>query len=97
MPALLTCGHAILTAITQCLRLYIRICICCHTGPHATAGVTPGQFKYVEVVDVTAVRVEPMGTESAWNVDGELLANNHVTAQVHKGLLDIFARGVEGV
>ena len=46
---------------------------------------------------MTAVRVEPMGTESAWNVDGELLANNHVTAQVHKGLLDIFARGVEGV
>lgn len=97
MPALSKCGHAILTACTHCLHLHIRICICRHTKSNATAGVTPGQFKYVEVVDVTAVRVEPMGTESAWNVDGELLANNHVTAQVHKGLLDIFARGVEGV
>lgn len=59
--------------------------------------MTPGQFKYVEVFDVTAVWVEPTGRESAWNVDGELLANNHVTAQVHKGLLEVFARGVEGV
>ena len=47
-------------------------------------GVTPGQYQYVEVLDVTAVRVEPTGRESAWNVDGELLENNHVTAQVHK-------------
>ena len=58
-------------------------------------GIEPGQFHYVEVLDVTAVRLEPMGQESSWNVDGELLANNHVTAQVHKGLLEIFARGVE--
>lgn len=70
--------------------------LCLFSSPDA-AGVTPGQFKYVEVLDVTAVRVEPFGCESAWNVDGELLANNHVTAQVHKGLLEIFARGVEGI
>lgn len=61
----------------------------------ACLGVKPGQFHYVEVLDVTAVRVEPIGRESSWNVDGELLDNNHVTAQVHKGLLEIFARGVE--
>ena len=59
------------------------------------SGVEPGQFRYVEVVDVTAMRVEPVGRESSWNVDGELLDNNHVTAQVHKGLLEVFARGVE--
>ena len=44
---------------------------------------------------MTAVRLEPVGRESSWNVDGELLENNHVTSQVHKGLLEIFARGVE--
>lgn len=60
-----------------------------------SAGIEPGQFHYVEVLDVSAVRLEPMGRESSWNVDGELLENNHVTAQVHKGLLEIFARGVE--
>ncbi|KAL3158367.1 hypothetical protein ABBQ38_010606 [Trebouxia sp. C0009 RCD-2024] len=59
------------------------------------AGIEPGQFHYVEVLDVSAVRLEPIGRESSWNVDGELLENNHVTAQVHKGLLEIFARGVE--
>lgn len=41
------------------------------------------------------MHVEPVGRESSWNVDGELLDNNHVTAQVHKGLVEIFARGVE--
>ena len=65
------------------------------TVASAWLGVKPGQFHYVEVLDVTAVRVEPIGRESSWNVDGELLDNNHVTAQVHKGLLEIFARGVE--
>ena len=58
-------------------------------------GIEPGQFHYVEVLDVSAVRLEPIGRESSWNVDGELLENNHVTAQVHKGLLEVFARGVE--
>ncbi|DBA70237.1 TPA: hypothetical protein ACH3X2_012144 [Trebouxia sp. C0005] len=58
-------------------------------------GIEPGQFSYIEVLDVTAMRVEPVGQESSWNVDGELLENNHVTCQVHKGLVEIFARGVE--
>lgn len=71
--------------------------VCQTSLVHVVPGVTPGQYKYVEVLDVTAVRIEPIGRESAWNVDGELLENNHVTAQVHKGLLEIFARGIEGV
>lgn len=58
-------------------------------------GIEPGQFHFMEVLEATAVRLEPVGRESSWNVDGELLENNHVTAQVHKGLLQIFARGVE--
>lgn len=60
-----------------------------------TAGVEPGAFPYVEVIDVTALQVTPLGVESYWNVDGEILADNRFTAQVHRGLLDVFARGVE--
>ncbi len=70
--------------------------VCAHTDWRLfSAGVEPGQFSYVEALDVTAMRVEPVGKESSWNVDGELLENNHVTCQVHKGLVEIFARGVE--
>ena len=51
------------------------------------AGVVPGKFSYVDIVEATAVHVEPVGKESRWNVDGELLETNHVNAQV-RGLLD---------
>ena len=36
-----------------------------------------------------------LGKESRWNVDGELLPSNHITAEVHRGLIEVFARGVE--
>ena len=57
-------------------------------------GVQPGAFPYVDVIDITAVQITPLGPESSWNVDGELLENNHFTGEVHRGLLDVFARGV---
>ena len=41
-----------------------------------------GQFPYVELVEATAVAVQPQGRESRWNLDGELLADNHISAQV---------------
>ena len=47
-----------------------------------------GQFPYVELVEATAVAVQPRGKESRWNVDGELLADNHLSAQVHIFRLD---------
>lgn len=60
------------------------------------AGVEPEMFPYVEVIDVTAVQVTPTtGPESCWNVDGEIMADNRFTGQVHRGLLEVFARGVE--
>ena len=59
------------------------------------AGVEPGAFPFVEVIDVTAVQVTPVGEESCWNVDGEILANSHFAGEVHRGLLEVFARGVE--
>lgn len=50
----------------------------------------------VEVVPVVAVRVEPGGDkESQWNVDGELLRCAAITAETHRGAIEVFARGVE--
>ena len=50
--------------------------------PGSAAGVEVGQFPYVELVEATAVAVQPQGRESRWNLDGELLADNHISAQV---------------
>jgi ceramide kinase len=53
----------------------------------------------VEVKRAVAVRIETQGKESRWNVDGELLGGdrpvNSFTAEVHRGAIDVFARGVE--
>lgn len=54
-----------------------------------------GRFSFVEVVECAAVQVRPHGPESCWNLDGELLADNRLTARVHRGLVSVFARGVE--
>jgi ceramide kinase len=58
-------------------------------------GVIPEDFPYVDTVDASAVRVQPIGKESSWSVDGELLQNNHISAKVYRGLIDVFARGIE--
>lgn len=55
----------------------------------------PDAFPYVKVIDATAVHVEPIGRESCWNVDGEILGHNQMTGEVHRGLLEVFARGIE--
>ena len=44
-----------------------------------------GKYPYVELMEATAVSVEPVGRESRWNLDGELLENNHLSAQVLRG------------
>jgi ceramide kinase len=48
----------------------------------------------VEVVDVTSLKVTPSGLQSSWNVDGELLKDNNLEASVHRGLLQIFSKGI---
>ena len=60
-----------------------------------TAGVFPGQHPYVDVIDAVAVRVECQGQQSHWNLDGELLSTQCLSAEVHQGLVEVFARGVE--
>ena len=43
---------------------------------------------------MTALRVVPSGHQSSWNVDGELLKNNNLEANIHRGLVRIFSMGV---
>jgi ceramide kinase len=57
--------------------------------------VFPGQLPYVECIDAVAVRVECQGKLSSWNLDGELLSTQSLSAEVHQGLVEVFARGVE--
>lgn len=52
-------------------------------------------LRYVDVVEATSVAVTPQGRESAWNVDGELLANNNIATAVHHAMIPVFSRGVE--
>lgn len=61
----------------------------------ASRGLRPGQFPFVHVLPCTSVSVTPLGKESCWNVDGELLRNNTVTINAHQTIVDIFARGIE--
>lgn len=57
-------------------------------------GLRPGGFNFVEVVDVSALRVSLSGQQSSWNVDGELLQTIRLEASVHRGLLQVFSKGV---
>lgn len=59
----------------------------------AWAGITRGQFDFVDILDVSAVRVVPQGSQSVWNVDGELLKNNFIDTQIHRGLIRVFSSG----
>jgi hypothetical protein len=59
------------------------------------AGVQPNAFSYVDMLDTTAIKVEPVGQESSWSVDGELMGSNSISAKIYRGLVDCFARGVE--
>ena len=52
------------------------------------------KFPYVDVIDCTAVHIVPSGAESSWSVDGELLTDNHLSGEVHRGLMNVFARGL---
>ena len=49
----------------------------------------------MDVKHVTEFRVVPNGRESTWNVDGELVNNCGLKVHACRGLVDIFARGVD--
>lgn len=82
-------GKALLVLVSRCNPLqYLQFLY-----ELSKAGVGRGKFPFVEVVDVTAVQLEAVGELSSWNVDGELLQDRHLCAQVHGALVDVFARG----
>ena len=59
------------------------------------AGINVEHLPYVKVVEATAVKVQPLGEESHWNVDGELMPHNEVAAHVCQGAVQVFSRGIE--
>lgn len=52
-------------------------------------------FLLFQPPQVSAATIQPVGKESSWNVDGELLSNNHISVEVQQACVDVFARGVE--
>lgn len=80
--------------VRQCSRLqYLRFLM-----RLSSTGLEAGKHGgYVEVVPAVAVKVEAMGAgpHSTWNVDGELLRSPSITAETHRGAIEVFARGVE--
>jgi len=84
-------GRMYLVMVQKCNHLeYLRFLI-----RLSRKGLTDACYPFVKVVPVTAVAVRPVGPESSWNVDGELLSHNTVHIRVQRGLVDVFARGVE--
>jgi len=61
----------------------------------AKHGIRPGQFPFVQTIDVKWVQVVPLDSQSSWNVDGEVIRQQGLTSMVHSGLIQVFARGVE--
>ena len=62
------------------------------------AGLVPGQFPHVEVLDAVACRVESLEPDAAplqFNLDGELVPGRAMAAEVRRGEVQVFARGVE--
>lgn len=87
-------GNIHLVLVRRCSRLqYLRFLL-----KLSSTGLEPGLHHdgNVEVIPVVAVRVEPVGPqESLWNIDGELLKCAAITAETHRGAIEVFARGVE--
>ncbi|KDD75768.1 hypothetical protein H632_c506p0, partial [Helicosporidium sp. ATCC 50920] len=86
-------GNLHLVLVRKCSRLqYLRFLLeMSHHG--LEKGGRHGE--YVQVVPAVAVRIEPLGAQSHWNVDGELLPVSGIQAEVQRGVVDVFARGVE--
>lgn len=53
---------------------------------------------YVDVVHAVAVKISHSSIEdknSSWNIDGELLKTTGITAETHRGVIQVFSRGIE--
>ncbi len=59
------------------------------------AGINVEHLPYVSVIEATALKVQPVGQESSWNVDGELMPHNQLSAKVCQAAAQAFSRGIE--
>jgi hypothetical protein len=64
--------------VKKCSRLqYLRFLLTL-----SSTGLSAGEHGFFTVVPAQAVHVEPVGPrQSRWNLDGELLRHNHITAE----------------
>ncbi|KAK9075196.1 hypothetical protein SSX86_003517 [Deinandra increscens subsp. villosa] len=66
-----------------------------HLTQLARKGGSPLNFDFVEHYKTTAFTFTSFGEESVWNVDGEVLPAHKLSAQVFRGLVNVFASGPE--
>ncbi|XP_023741849.1 ceramide kinase isoform X3 [Lactuca sativa] len=66
-----------------------------HLTQLARKGGTPLNFDFVEHHKTTTFTFTSSGEESVWNVDGEILHAQKLSAQVFRGLISLFASGPE--
>ncbi|KAM7266739.1 hypothetical protein ACFE04_004636 [Oxalis oulophora] len=64
-----------------------------HLTQLAKKGADPLDFEFVEHHKTAAFTFTSSGTESVWNLDGELFRAHQLSAQVLKGFVSLFASG----
>ncbi|OIT19668.1 PREDICTED: ceramide kinase isoform X1 [Nicotiana attenuata] len=67
----------------------------CHLLQLAKKDGNPLDFEFVEHHKTPAFTFTSFGKESIWNVDGELFQAHQLSAQVFRGLINLFASGPE--
>ncbi|KAL9240367.1 hypothetical protein vseg_014595 [Gypsophila vaccaria] len=66
-----------------------------HLTHLARKGGAPLDFKFVEHHKTPAFAFTSVGKEGVWNLDGEILQAHKLSAQVFRGLVNLFAAGPE--
>ncbi|KAF5771245.1 putative ceramide kinase [Helianthus annuus] len=84
-------GFLHLVLIKECPRAFYLW----HLTQLARKGGTPLNFDFVEHHKTTTFTFTSSGEESVWNVDGEILQAQKLSAQVFRGLISLFASGPE--
>ncbi|CAN4121771.1 unnamed protein product [Withania somnifera] len=72
-----------------------HVCYLCHLLQLAKKDGNPLDFEFVEHHKTPAFTFTSFGKESIWNVDGELFQAHQLSAQVFRGLINLFASGPE--
>ncbi|XP_076897309.1 ceramide kinase-like isoform X1 [Bidens hawaiensis] len=84
-------GFLHLVLIKECPRAFYLW----HLTQLARKDGTPLNFDFVEHHKTTTFTFTSSGEESVWNVDGEILQAQKLSAQVFRGLISLFASGPE--